>query len=104
MGKNRRQPNFSRARITVTYLFLFHKYNSLLFTVIAACKEGYYGRFCTRPCPFGTFGADCAGRCFPQCPDENCNHVSGCINDNGITTKEFETGKKLNGQNRIFTH
>lgn len=81
--------------MAVTDLFISYKYKSPLFTVIAACKEGYYGKFCTRPCPFGTFGADCAGRCFPQCPAEKCNHVIGCINENGITTKEFETGKKL---------
>lgn len=65
----------------------------VIYTVFAACKEGYYGRFCIRPCPLGRYGADCAGRCYPLCPDKNCDHVIGCVNDSKITTKGFKTGK-----------
>lgn len=43
-----------------------------------ACKPGYYGSLCNIPCPSGDFGRNCAGRCLPMCPVEECDMVLGC--------------------------
>lgn len=48
--------------------------------MIAACKEGYFGKFCNQLCPSGTFGTQCGGQCFPNCAIEDCHHVNGCPN------------------------
>lgn len=56
---------------------------------IAACNDGYYGRFCY-PCPQGTFGTECGGRCYPKCAKKVCNHIIGCLHYTETTTK---TGK-----------
>lgn len=58
--------------------------------VIAACRDGYFGSSCN-PCPPGFYGAECAGRCFPECPDADCDSVSGCLNDTGIEKIQFVT-------------
>lgn len=50
--------------------------------VVAACQDGYFGSSCN-PCPPGFYGAECAGRCFPECADVDCDSVSGCLNNTG---------------------
>lgn len=60
---------------------------------IAACKKGFYGIYCNDPCPPGAFGTECAGRCFPECDDEDCDHVDGCSTDIEVTSKRVKSGK-----------
>lgn len=50
--------------------------------VVAACRDGYFGSSCN-PCPPGFYGVECAGRCFPECADVDCDSVSGCLNNTG---------------------
>lgn len=60
--------------------------------VTSACKDGYFGSSCI-PCPLGFYGAECAGRCFPECAKDNCNRITGCQNDTKITTQNTKSGK-----------
>jgi hypothetical protein len=40
------------------------------------CEPGYQGFFCTDPCPEGTFGRRCMGKC--SCLNGGqCYHVNG---------------------------
>lgn len=60
------------------------------------CKEGYYGNYCDEPCPPGSFGVECGGRCFPKCTKEDCHHISGCPNYIENTTIQFGDGMTYN--------
>ncbi|XP_048771708.2 multiple epidermal growth factor-like domains protein 10 [Ostrea edulis] len=40
------------------------------------CRDGFYGRNCTIPCPYPTFGWDCQLECI--CSSEYCHHAYGC--------------------------
>lgn len=62
---------------------------------IAACKEGYYGLYCNNPCPPGTFGAECAGRCYPECGNKDCDHIRGCSTDIEDTNTRVQKGTAL---------
>lgn len=53
------------------------------------CKKGYFGDFCDEPCPPGFFGFRCGGQCFPKCSTKDCNHVSGCSNNNEYTSRTY---------------
>lgn len=55
------------------------------------CEIGYFGEFCNKPCPPGSFGFLCGGKCFPKCSKEDCNHVSGCPNDIQTTSTQIHT-------------
>lgn len=47
---------------------------------IVECKKGYFGDSCDEPCPQGSFGFKCGGKCLPNCTNEECHHISGCPN------------------------
>lgn len=55
-----------------------------------ACQDGYFGSSCN-PCPPGFYGAECAGRCLPDCAEKDCNHIIGCQNDTKITTQKTKS-------------
>ncbi|XP_056016783.1 multiple epidermal growth factor-like domains protein 10 [Ostrea edulis] len=40
------------------------------------CVDGFYGRNCTFPCQYPTFGLKCCSTC--NCSREDCHHVYGC--------------------------
>ncbi|XP_056013519.1 multiple epidermal growth factor-like domains protein 10 [Ostrea edulis] len=40
------------------------------------CRGGFYGRNCTIPCPYPTFGWNCQLKCI--CSSEDCHHTYGC--------------------------
>lgn len=44
----------------------------------AVCSAGYYGKWCDRKCPPGSFGLQCGEICPLECTNENCDHVKGC--------------------------
>lgn len=67
--------------------FLYHWYIR-----ISECSKGYFGESCDKPCPPGSFGFMCGGKCFPKCSKEACNHVSGCPNNIGYTSSQIHTG------------
>lgn len=46
----------------------------------AACSLRYFGKLCTRS-PSGRFGYDCGGKCLPECTDEYCDYVKGCLSN-----------------------
>lgn len=60
---------------------------------VAACEEGYFGYNC-KPCPPGFYGIECGGRCSIQCADEDCDHISGCINRTEYIVQHGGAGKR----------
>lgn len=56
------------------------KNDKCIFNDISECKAGFYGDSCDEPCPPGSFGLKCGGKCLPRCTSEECDHVSGCSN------------------------
>lgn len=60
--------------------------------IFAECDKGYFGGVCDKPCPPGSFGLMCGGKCFPKCSKEVCNHVSGCPNNIQYTSTQIHTG------------
>lgn len=56
------------------------------------CEPGYFGPFCRIPCPSGSFGPKCGGSCFPKCSDDACDHVHGCLENPGISTRTTISG------------
>ena len=48
---------------------------------------GYFGRNCSFVCPYPTYGHRCLhGEC--NCPKENCDPKSGCLNGKFIQKDE----------------
>lgn len=43
---------------------------------IQGCEHGYHGNGCQFPCPSGTYGRRCGGKC--DCPNTECHNVHGC--------------------------
>lgn len=62
---------------------------------IVECKKGYFGDSCNEPCPQGSFGFKCGGKCLPNCTNEECHHNSGCPNDKMKTQNPLKRGPSL---------
>lgn len=52
--------------------------STILRGFLSECKIGFYGGYCSLPCPPGLFGVGCGGVCEPQCSAKKCHHVYGC--------------------------
>ena len=59
------------------------------------CKPGYYGQFCSAPCPSGSFGSECAGFCYPMCSNSTCDHVHGCPENNKTSFRTTISSKSF---------
>lgn len=57
---------------------------------ITECKAGFFGDSCDEPCPSGSFGLKCGGKCLPRCAIEECNHITGCLKDKMTGKKQVQ--------------
>ena len=74
---------------------LYKSFFNIFFSL--GCSPGYFGRNCTRSCPYPLYGEVCGGIC--ECDKDSCDVSTGC---RPITTGTHITFLHLPPQNTRY--